>query len=75
MFSNFLKPDQAIFYKNLDDLSYKINKFKKDDKSRRIIAKNGKKVYFDNFNSTKVAQFIIEKTFELKSKNSYMWEK
>ena len=75
MFSNFLKPDQAIFYKNLDDLSYKINKFKKDDKNRRKIAKNGKKVYFDNFNSTKVAQFIIEKTFELKSKNSYMWEK
>ena len=75
MFSNFLKPDQAIFYKNLDDLSYKINKFKKDDKNRRKIAKDGKKMYFDNFNSTKVAQFIIEKTFELKSKNSYMWEK
>ena len=75
MFSDFLKPNEVIFYKNIEDLSYKINKFKRDDKKRRIIAKNGKKAYFHNFNSTKVAQYIIEKTFQNKSRNSYVWEK
>ena len=30
-----------IFYNNLDDLSEKINKNKKDDKLRREIAKKG----------------------------------
>jgi glycosyltransferase involved in cell wall biosynthesis len=74
MFNDFLKNDEVVFYKNLDDLSYKINKFKKDDKERRKIAKNGKKAYFSNFNSTKVAQYIIEKTLQIKSKNSYLWE-
>ena len=75
MFSNFLKKDQVIFYKDINDLSDKINKYKKDDKDRRRIAKNGKKTYFKNFNSTIVAKFIIEKTFNIKSKNSYSWEK
>ena len=75
MFNNFLRSDQVIFYKNLEDLSYKINKYKKDDSQRRKIAKNGKEAYFKNFNSTKVAQYIVEKTYNLKTKNSYMWEK
>ena len=75
MFADFLKSNEVIFYKNIEDLSYKINKFKKDDKNRRQIAKNGKRAYFENFNSTKVAQFIIEKTLGNKTKNSYIWQK
>ncbi|MDC0615979.1 glycosyltransferase [Candidatus Pelagibacter sp.] len=74
-FNNFLNHNQVIFYKNLEDLSYKINKYKKDDKSRRRIAKNGKKIYFDNFNSTKVAQFIINKTINISTKKAFLWEK
>jgi len=75
MFSNFLGKDEVIFYKNINDLGDKINKYKRDDKDRRRIAKNGKKAYFTNFNSTKIAQFIIERTFNHNSKNSYVWEK
>ena len=75
MFNNFLKSDQVVFYNNLEDLSYKINKYSKDDLQRRKIAKNGKEAYFKNFNSTKVAQFIIDKTYDLKSKKLYLWEK
>jgi hypothetical protein len=75
MFNNFLKSDQVFFYNNLEDLSYKINKYSKDDLQRRKIAKNGKEAYFKNFNSTKVAQFIIDKTYDLKSKKLYLWEK
>ena len=39
------------------------------------IAKNGKKKYFRYFNSTIVADYIINKTFNTKSKINYIWDK
>ena len=74
-FSDFLTNDQIIFYQNIDDLSYKINKYKKDSKDRRRIAKNGKDVYLKYFNSTIVSDFILSKVFDYKSKNKFIWEK
>ncbi len=65
-FSDFFSSKEIVFYKNLDDLIGKILKFKKDDKQRRFIAKNGKKKYLKIFNSTNVAKFIIGKTFDFK---------
>ena len=38
------------------------------------IAKNGKKFYNKNFNSTIVSQFIIDVTFNLKNKYKYIWK-
>ena len=72
---DFLNNNQAIFYDNIEDLSYKINKFKKDYKNRRRIAKNGRDIYLKEFNSTLVADFIISKTFDYKSKNKFIWSK
>jgi glycosyltransferase involved in cell wall biosynthesis len=72
---DFLNNNQAIFYDGIDDLSYKINKFKKDDKNRINIAKNGKEFYLKRFNSTLVADFILSKTFDYKSKNKFIWSK
>ena len=62
-----------IFYDNMDDLSEKINKYKKNDKERKKIAKNGKKKQFKYFNSNIVAKYIVNKTFEIKS-NKTIWE-
>ena len=70
---DFLNNNQAIFYDNIEDLSYKINKFKKDYKDRRRIAKNGRDIYLKKFNSTLVADFILSKTFDYKSKNKFIW--
>ena len=72
---DFLNNNQAIFYDNIEDLSYKINKFKKDSKNRKRIAKNGRDIYLKEFNSTLVADFIISKTFDYKSKNKFIWSK
>ena len=72
---DFLTNDQIIFYKNFDDLSYKLNKYKKDKKEARRIAKNGKSVYLKNFNSTVIGDFILSKLFDYKSKNKFIWEK
>jgi len=72
---DFLTNDQIIFYKNLDDLSYKLNKYKKDKKEAKRIAKNGKTAYLKNFNSTIISDFILSKLFDYKSKNRFIWEK
>ena len=74
-YNNYFSDNQLVFYKDIDDLSYKLNKYKKDHKNRKRIAKNGREFYFKNFNSTVVAKYILEKTFEIKSKNKVIWEK
>ena len=69
----FFKDDEIVFYKNINDLSDKITKYSNDDKLRKSIAKKGSQKYFKYFNSTLIAKFIINKTFEIKSKKFY-WE-
>ena len=72
-FGDFLKNDEIILYKDVDDLSEKIEKYSNDDKLRKKIAKKGRDKYFKYFNSTIIADFIIKKTFSIKSKKFY-WE-
>ena len=74
-FNHFFSENQMIFYNDLDDLSYKLNKYKKDSKDMKRIAKNGKDFYLKEFNSTIVADFILSKTLDYKSKNKFIWEK
>ena len=74
-FDHFFSNNQIIFYKDLNDLSYKINKYKKDSKERKRIAKNGNNFYLKEFNSTKVSDFILSKTMDYKSKHKFIWEK
>ena len=64
-----------VFYKNISDLSEKIKKLSRDEKSRKRIAYNGKKKYMKYFNSNKVSQYIIEKTLGITSNNFYLWDK
>ena len=72
-FGNFLNSNEIILYKNLNDLSEKIDKYSNDDKLRKSIAKKGRDKYFKYFNSTIIADFIIKKSFSLKHKKFY-WE-
>ena len=73
-YRDFFSNNEMVFYKSLSDLSEKIIKVSRDDKLRRKIAHNGKKKYMKYFNSTQVANFIINKTLEIKDKK-YLWEK
>ena len=63
-----------VFYKNVSDLSEKIEKLTNDDKLRRKIAKKGKEKYMKYFNSDLVAKYIIEKTLDIKGDKRYYWE-
>ncbi|MDA7565271.1 glycosyltransferase [Candidatus Pelagibacter sp.] len=74
-FNELFTDGQLIFYKDIDDLGYKINKYKKDIKKRKLIAKNGRDFYLKNLNSTLVADFILSKTLGFNSNNKFVWEK
>jgi len=74
-YNNFFSDDEVIFYSNIHGLSEKIQKFARDDNMRRKIAEKGKKKYMKYFNSTIVADYIINNTFDMSyNKNKYMWE-
>ena len=59
----------------MNDLIIKIQKFKKNDKSRIKIAKNGRYLYHKYFNSTLVSDYIIKKTFDFNYSKKFRWEK
>jgi spore maturation protein CgeB len=73
-FSDFFNKNEIITYKDLDDLSEKIVKFKKDNKQRKKIAKNGKAKYLKHFNSDKVAKFMINKILDINKKEKFIWD-
>ena len=74
-YQDFFDEDEMVFYKNLDDLSEKIEKLSRDEKLRKKIGKKGRDKYLRFFNSNLVADFIINKTLNIQSKNSYLWHK
>ena len=73
-FNNFLNKNEIITYKDINDLAKKIIKFNKNDKLRRKIARKGREKYHRYFNSKIIAEYIVNKTFSIKT-NKYYWEK
>ncbi len=72
-YRDFFNDKEMVFYKNLNDLSEKILMIAKDEKLRKNIAMNGKKKYMKHFNSTNVAEFIINKSLDINNKKRYLW--
>ena len=75
LFSDLIGKNSIVHYSNFDDLSYKINKYKKDTKIAKKIAKNGRDIYHKHFNSTIVGDYMLSKLFDYKSKFKFIWEK
>ena len=71
LFSN----KEVVFYKDIKDLSKKINFYKNSHNIRNRIAQNGMKKYHKYMNSTIVASYIINKTLNIKESKKYIWEK
>lgn len=68
LFSDFFNKNEIVEYCSLEDLSEKINFYKFNVKERKKIAANGKKKYFDLFNSKFISKYIVDKTLGIKSK-------
>ena len=64
---DFFNNNEIVFYNGLNDLAEKIKFYKKNEKSRIKIAKNGKKKYFRLFNEQKITKHIIDISFGKKS--------
>ena len=71
--NDFFNHDEVIFYKDIGDLSEKLNFYKENDYLRKKIAKNGQRKYFDYFNSEIIAEYMIAKIFDIKIKNNRDW--
>ena len=72
-YSDFFNKNEIVTYKNIDDLTEKIYKYKRDDKTRKKIAKNGKLKYCKHFNSDNISKFIINKTLDINPKENFIW--
>ena len=74
-YNDFFDDTEMVFYKNISDLSEKIEKISEDEKLRKLIGQKRKAKYMKYFNSTLVADFIINQTFDLKKTKKYLWHK
>lgn len=73
--NDFFNSNEIIFYKNIYDLSNKLNYYKNNDEIRKKIALNGQKKYFELFNSEVVSSYILNKIFDLKILKKLKWMK
>ncbi len=53
---------EVIMYTNINDLTDKINFYKKNDHLRKKIASSGRKKYFKLFNELNIAKYILDKS-------------
>jgi glycosyltransferase involved in cell wall biosynthesis len=74
-YNDFFSNKEIVTYKNLTDLSYLLQKYKKDEKQRKLIAKNGKIKYMKYFNSNIISKYIVERTMDNKISKDYLWLK
>jgi len=72
-YRDFFNDKEMVFYKNINDLSEKIIKIANDEKLRKTLGKNGKEKYMKYFNSTLVAEFIINKTLGINNEKKFLW--
>ena len=74
-YNDFFSNKEIVTYKNLTDLNHLLQKYKKDKKQRKLIAKNGKIKYMKYFNSNIISKYIVEKTMDNKISKDYLWLK
>jgi len=72
-YADYFTNKEMIFYNNLNDLSSKIIKIANDEKLRKSIGRAGKIKYFKHFNSSLVADFLINKTLDINKSKKYFW--
>ena len=69
----FFSEKELVFYNNINDLSEKLNRYKKDLFLGEKIAKAGKKKYFKYFNSDIISDYIVSKILDISPKNKIIW--
>ena len=68
-----LTDEEAVFFKNQEDLEKKIIHFYYNDDHRKAISAAGRKLYHEQFSAEKIIRFITEVTFDIPFSNDYVW--
>ena len=74
-YDDFFDNDEMGFYKDINDLGNKIEKIKSNPTKYNKYSNNGKKRYFELFNSKLISDYMISKTFDIKMKKKVFWDK
>jgi len=74
-FNHFFSNNEIVFFKDLEDLSDKLNFYKKNVDLAKKIAMNGKKKYFKLFNEREVAKYIVNRSINPNSNYKPIWER
>jgi len=73
-YQRFFTESEAVFFSNDTELQQQLRAFQNDDDARKAIAGQGRQVYQSEFSGQRVAQFIIETTFNLPYSTDYCWQ-
>jgi spore maturation protein CgeB len=73
--NEIINSNEAVFYKDVNDLIKKIYFYKNNPSKRIEIAKNGKRASLERFNSKIVANYIIAKTMKFELIRKFSWQK
>ena len=73
-YSNFFNSDEMGFYKDVDDLLNQMDKLCGNINKINRISSNGKKKYFNIFNNSIIADYILHKTFNSRPKFKFAWD-
>ena len=73
-YSQFFSNDEMGFYKNVDDLMNQMDRLCGDINKINKISQNGKRRYFNIFDNSIIADYIIHKTFNKKANSKFVWD-
>ena len=69
----FVEDKEIVLFDSKEELLEKVLYYKKNDKARKEVAKNGYEKYHAEFNERLIARYIIESTFEQNYSYEYQW--
>ena len=72
-YQDFFNKDEMIFYSSATDLNSKILFYKKNNKLRKKIARNGYKKAHRIFNNKLITEYMVKKTLGEKIINKQIW--
>ena len=73
-YGDFFSDKEIILYNNIEELIDKIIFYKKNNKKRILIGKNGKAKYFKLFNNKIVSDYIMSKSLNIPGKFIFNWQ-
>jgi len=73
-FDRFFSKNEAVFFKNTNELIKKLKYFKNNDAKCRAIAKKGYIKFHKEFCSAEICSYILKKINLRNSKKNYIWE-